>query len=45
MLAGDIQEGKEGDNERRVNEPTNFDYLRENLHCPSFFDVVADSQD
>ncbi len=42
MLAGDVKESKEGDNERGVNEPADTDYPRENMRCLSFVYVVAE---
>jgi hypothetical protein len=44
MLAGDIKESKERDNERGVNEPTDSDYPWENVHCPAIGYVVAECQ-
>ncbi len=41
MLAGDFQQGKEGDIKQGVKDPTDFYYPLENMHFPSFVYVVA----
>ncbi len=42
MLSGDIQEGEERENTRRVNKTTNSNYPKKDMHCPTPFCIVME---
>jgi hypothetical protein len=44
MLSGDIQEGEERDDTRRVNKTTNSNNPRKGMHCPPLVCIVMESR-